>query len=162
VTREEQEALRARVAELSAGAESPEDAYWLSGELDDNEEYCHDCAEKKLDEIRRKRRDPELGGLGCGCGTHESDSQLFCEMCGKKLMCSLTNYGIEQEIEHFEQYWFEALDHPAEWAALGKVLDALMYDDDEKWDRIAAILELREPGIRTSEAPPDFLDGAIA
>lgn len=162
MTHEEQAILRARVAELSAGVEEPKPCWFIDIERDEvyADDYCYECAQKKVDELLAKHKD--LEGAPLSKVWSDRDSTPYCETCGCDLDVPFTNYGIEQEIEHFEQYWFEALDHPTEWAALGKVLDALMYDDDEKWDRIAAILELREPGIRTSEAPPDFLDGAIA
>ena len=58
-------------------------------------DLCYPCAEKRATDIKVNNVD-----IGGGYGW-ESDSPCFCESCGCPLLYSLTDYGVESELDHF-------------------------------------------------------------
>jgi hypothetical protein len=68
------------------------DPYWFSEDPDNV--YCNACAKEYA-----KRTGNDMDG---GWDTEE-DTSLFCETCGQSLAHTLTDYGVEQELKHFEQ-----------------------------------------------------------
>jgi hypothetical protein len=66
--------------------------YWHE---DDDDEYCRECFDKQY---------PDLGDSDWG-GGHSSvveDGCVHCAVCGRLLTYYLTDYGAEEELEHFE------------------------------------------------------------
>lgn len=82
-----------------------ESPYWFDGD----EEYCGDCAVAEA-----TRRGLTKGDIDGGWAV-ESDHTLFCTTCGKPLEHTLTDYGTEQELIHYEQ---EGLPGPEEEESL--------------------------------------------
>lgn len=120
--------LRSMIAVLSAGATERLDCYWVYGD-DSGFNYCLECCEAKVEEIKSKRRKADVQVDGGWCTEH--DSPPSCETCGMGLRGSLTNYGVDQELEHFIEYWPAAEDKDS-WSMLGDALDNLP-GDDKRW-----------------------------
>lgn len=74
--------------------------YWFDEEPDC--EYCLDCAIKENVENPSWQRD---GGFDT-----ESDTVLFCNSCKKPLSHTLTEYGAEQELIHYEEHGLDLND----------------------------------------------------
>ena len=74
--------------------------HWITGA--DIDDYCYECAVKRLDEL--KQSDPTGEYILDGGWSSESDSTPFCGTCDKLLDGSLTQCGCESEIEHFMEY----------------------------------------------------------
>lgn len=67
--------------------------YWRD---DDDGEYCRECFGKLFP------TDDWGDGWGGGAYNSEQDCCVHCETCGKLLSYVLTDYGAEEELNHFE------------------------------------------------------------
>lgn len=134
----------------AANAEVRPECHWFSGDEpgwphDAGQEFCGECAEAILDlfyeeypelderyedgEIDRAARDIVLDG---GWST-DHDSLPYCDECGCQLNGSLTDYGVEQELEHFsDPERYPGHDDRESWACLSVSLMNLA-DDDARW-----------------------------
>jgi len=81
-----------------------EPEHWING-ADGGLSYCLDCCKKEVERLLKKEPDGEYTVDG-GWGT-EGDSTPFCEVCGKLLENTLTDYGCEAEVEHFLSNGFD-------------------------------------------------------
>lgn len=84
---------------LSAGTRCktvPE--HWIHG-ADEGLSYCHECALKEVAKLLESNPTGEYSVDGGWGG--EGDSTPFCEGCGARLENSLTDYGAEEEFNHF-------------------------------------------------------------
>lgn len=79
--------------EREAKAEMP---YWLME--DTGASYCLDCIKKKKPDFDFHR---DYGDFFDGGFDQEEDGCSHCEDCGKLLEYSLTDYGVDEELEHF-------------------------------------------------------------
>ena len=73
--------------------------HWIHG-YDEGLSYCRECAEKKIAELLKEEPKADYcldGGWGS-----EGDSFAMCEGCQCDLDNSLTDYGCEYELEHWE------------------------------------------------------------
>lgn len=79
------------------------DEYWIHG-ADEGESYCYDCCKKEAARLLAEK--PELKNEICvdGGWETEGDSTSFCEKCGAMLSNSFTDYGAEQELDHFLEH----------------------------------------------------------
>lgn len=82
---------------LDERASTPERPYWLI--KDHGETYCLDC-------IKAMKPKAKYGTFYDGGFSSESDHAEHCEGCGKLLEYTLTDYGVEQELAHFEEMGF--------------------------------------------------------
>ena len=95
------------------GLEPVEHVYWINGAewAEGSGNLCYDCALKKIEEIKTNPKkygvdledDDDFENyvtIGGGYGWN-SDSPCSCEVCGKRLIYSLTDEGREQELDHF-------------------------------------------------------------
>ena len=100
---------------LAAGYDvKPE--HWVGGG-DEGLSYCRDCC---LAEVAKLGSDDlRLDGGWVG----ECDAAPFCETCQHPLDYTLTDYGVEEELNHFEEYGFD-LDSPGDACALLKVFSS--------------------------------------
>jgi hypothetical protein len=87
-----------------ANFEDFKDLYWIGGGFSDGEYYCCDCCNEQVDKINKqleaKGEDPDAFVDG-GWGGMEEDGCAFCEVCNDRLEVSLTQYGVESEVDHF-------------------------------------------------------------
>ncbi|MFT3992509.1 MAG: hypothetical protein QM680_14000 [Luteolibacter sp.] len=83
------------------------DEHWIHG-WDEGQSFCRECAEKKIEELLAEKPEADIcldGGWGI-----EGDSLEFCETCSRRLWNSLTQYGCESEVDHFEDNGFDPAD----------------------------------------------------
>ena len=79
--------------------------HWIRGEAGPN--WCHSCGKAVAKHLRRRatrkeKRDYILDG---GFPGGDEDGCARCEGCGKLLHYSLTDHGVENELEHFLKYF---------------------------------------------------------
>ncbi len=150
------EGLRTFIAEHAKGATDPLPAHWVHGAGDlkkgesEGTNYCLACCEKRVAEILAAHPgavdDVDVDGIG----RTEHDSPPYCETCGAKLDASLTDYGVDQEIEHFITCGIKP-DGADDWYDLDNALINAR-DDDPIWRKIAKIVEAARAG--NSVSPP--------
>jgi hypothetical protein len=80
---------------------------WIHGH-EEGESYCPRCAAAKLAELLIAKPDGDYA-VGGSCES-EGDSTPFCESCGTRLRNTLTDYGCESELDHFQLYGFDPSD----------------------------------------------------
>lgn len=135
--------LRMWIDEFAVGATETLACYWIYG-CDAGYNYCLDCCEAKVAEMKAKNPKADVSVDG-GWDT-EHDSPPFCEPCGARLSGTLTDYGVDQEMDHFIEYW-PKIDHHDSWAQLGEAL-ADLDEEDERWKvvrkMVRAALQERE------------------
>lgn len=117
-----------------------EPEYWIQG-WDEGQDFCYDCAEKKLaelklDPVNKDRLDILMVDGGWGS---ESDSQDSCETCGVSLKVCLTDAGVEYELDHFEENGFD-LTSTDDCYCLQQVLESCPYSQ-ELQDRIEKLAQ---------------------
>ena len=80
-----------------------EPEYWIHN-ADEGLSYCYDCCEKEVARLLKENPAGDYSVDG-GWGT-EGDSTPFCEICGKRLENTLTDYGGEEELDYFLENGF--------------------------------------------------------
>lgn len=86
-------------------ADEASEVYWIAArnaDPDQGPSYCRACADALVDKLNAEHPDHEYlrdGGWG-----YEADTQEICEQCGIHLSCTLTEHGIEQELDHWSRY----------------------------------------------------------
>lgn len=136
------------IRERAAGAEERLPCHWIGGAgdvkrfpYDGATDFCRECAESAIDEFyeanpdQRGEDDDELALFLDGGWNTEHDSPPYCEVCGDALDGSLTDYGVDQELEHFEEHP-PRIDYPTDWDLFANAAEGLD-DDDERWMWIA-------------------------
>lgn len=108
--------------------------YWFTE--DESPSYCELC-------IKAIKPDAEwiedyAGGYNC-----ESDGSVICEHCGKGLQYTLTDYGVEQEMSHFEHYALD-WDNPNDCHDVARIAHGLLKDDDVMHKRLYDIFQASE------------------
>ena len=146
------------IQERAAGAVEPLDSHWFAGDApgwrhDSGVNFCFPCADAILDlfyeehpeldevdedgEIDLEARDIRIDGVG----RTEHDSTPFCEECGALLDGCLTEYGVEQELEHFaDPENFPGPGWPATWALIENAIIDLP-NDDPRWYDLEKLVE---------------------
>lgn len=133
----------------AAAAQERKAAHWIHGanELDDpdagteGDDFCFDCCEKRVALLRE--RHPErcdyLDLCVDGGWTSETDSPPYCCDCGAMLEGSLTEYGVEQELDALLTYQDAAFDHADAWSEL-EFATRNVRDSDPRWGPIGAVV----------------------
>lgn len=114
-----------------------EPEHWIGGD-DESRSFCHECAEKEIANLEKAHPDEEYildGGWGC-----ESDSQPFCETCGKALSASFTTYACESEIDHFEDSGFD-IDSPEDCYSMERIMGSCGFYEAELTPRIKRVIQ---------------------
>lgn len=102
------------------GKYHPENPKWISGIGNESYDFCMNCANKVVNELKTKRHIRDLNAVELdieidnGIDTNEifvdggfsSDYEgpIRCNMCGKQLSYSLNEAVVEQEIDNWEEY----------------------------------------------------------
>ena len=126
-------AIRHEIQQRNTLETKPE--HWID-DYDGGLSYCRDCALTKIAELQSEHSgtDYELDG---GWRT-EGDSLAFCESCNCPLDNGLTDYGVQQELEHFEAEGFK-VDSAADWRSLDELVEAAIYDESPYHERMSAL-----------------------
>lgn len=114
----EQERLDAHF--MAVASTDTESEYWIHGS-DEGQSYCRECAHKKVKELKEKQPGADINVDG-GYGT-EGDSTPFCSVCQKRLENTLTQYGCESELEHFQGNGFK-IDSEDDCYSMQQVIDS--------------------------------------
>lgn len=109
-------------------------------ESDDGYDWCEDCADKKIAELRAA--DPEHADeyiLDGGWGGHEAESLAHCVGCHCHLRVTLLKYGVYEELAYYRENGFST--KPEEDAyALENVLAGIAYHgEDDAWAAAEAV-----------------------
>lgn len=137
--------LRVFIRSHAAGAPKKRACYWLDGstdtegaDCDDGTDFCRDCAEAKLREIRKA--DPKADVRLASSFDSEHDSPPRCDTCDERLSGSLTDHGSDEEIEALTTNCWPAFDHAIGWDELDDAVVNLA-DDDTRWRRIVKVVD---------------------
>lgn len=136
--------LKDFISEHAHGAPPKRRLHWIHGvdelpgsKYTEGECFCFECATKVVAQLQkrypRKAEDVNLCVSG-GYGSDE-DGPRFCESCGAPLQHRLTDYGAEEEFNHFKTYP-PARKSPPEWAAVDLACQNLP-DDSPLWALVA-------------------------
>lgn len=163
---------RKKVFEFANARRAPRDFCWIQNDRDSEQSedlYCDICAprvvewilggkfpksisndsNKSLPDWKRLKADQIFV---YNVRSSESDGCEHCAICGHMLSVSLTNYGIESEIDHFEQVDISTIGGADFWHWLD-VIDGLSYvewcmeqgsvekDDLNLYERALAVTE---------------------
>lgn len=93
--------------------------FWFTE--DEGPTYCEDCIKVIMPDAEWIE---DYAGGYCG----ESDSPEICERCGKLMQYTLTDYGVEQELYHFEDGKLD-WDRPEDCYELARVAHGILKDD---------------------------------
>jgi hypothetical protein len=82
-----------------------ESIHWIRGEAGPN--WCYGCGKAMAKHLRRRatRKEKSEYILDGGYPAGDEDGCAHCEGCGKLLHYSLTDYGVEIELEYFLERW---------------------------------------------------------
>lgn len=86
-----------------AAQASTKSQHWIGGSDNEAENYCRDCAEAKIAQLRVAKPDGEFFIDG-GWEAHEADHCVHCATCGVLLDYSLTDYGVSTELDHYTRH----------------------------------------------------------
>ena len=98
-------AMLCKLLEPAAGKAKIEEPFWLDG-AGESCLYCHSCAKKKLKRLRQSGNKDEI--IIAGNGYSEEDGSRCCESCGVILDCTLNDYGVTSEMDHFQEYGIQS------------------------------------------------------
>jgi hypothetical protein len=126
ITIEQHERLDQLTHLLDERKSSPEPPHWLINhpEYDQGSSFCWSCVKELIS-------NPVAGDNWDGGFCCEEDECEHCEKCGKLLEYTLTDYGVDEELEHFTEYPPENLDDADECYHLARIAHGV-YTDDQK------------------------------
>lgn len=128
--------------------------YWVTMGEHDSDDFCLDCCKKEADELKVKNPGEDII-IGGGEIT-ESDRPRSCEACGARLLYSLTEYGVKEELECFLHNDLGEIDPDTAYTLIrlmAGVTDILEYSRDSqlvmKTQADMAVLELKIASVLT-------------
>lgn len=101
-----------------------EPEHWIHG-ADEGFSYCLECCEEEVKRLSKENPKEEYSVDG-GWKT-EGDSTPFCEICGQLLENTLTDYGCEEEVNHFLLNGFDPKSDD-DRRAMSEVINACMWE----------------------------------
>ncbi len=138
------DSVLARLNALAAAAEVPY-PHWLGGdEADQGPSYCAECAHEQVVAGNAEFVD--------GGWPQDNDGCCHCEDCGRLLDYTLTDYGVQEEMEHFKG---SALVAPIE-PELAYHLARLLEHHDSHPEVLAILADVR---AALDATPPDGAKG---
>lgn len=143
----EVQALLERLDPLIPEKRLPYPRWIVTPEGDLGSEWCSNCGYFKVRNLRRRDRKRRADYILDGGWRTEEEHFCFCQGCGVRLDVSLLDYGVREEISHFEEHGFSTA--PGEDAyELGELLSAIEYrgdneraDQEEMRSRVIAVVE---------------------
>lgn len=97
--------------------------WFINSRYDESDTFCWDCLHLVMPKA-------ELGEDFMGGGWDEHDAAECCIHCGKLLKYTLTDYGVDNELEHFMEVGFD-WNFPQECFELCRIAHGL-YTDEQK------------------------------
>lgn len=95
---------------MAIAAEPEESARWIvTHEGDEGEEYCSDCGNARVAELREQFPDHKDDIYLDGGWNIQMDHHPFCCKCGTRLDGDPTDYCISEEISHFLENGFHCV-----------------------------------------------------
>lgn len=126
--------LRERLASMIPAKRLPYPRWIVTPDGDLGSEWCTDCGYYKVRHLRRHDRHRREDYILDGGWRTEEDGHKFCAGCGARLDVCLTNYGVDEELAHFEELGFTtAVGEDA--YELGEMLSAVEYRSDNDSER---------------------------
>lgn len=116
------------------------------------ENFCPPCARKRLRKLRAEKPGWFVDDSIDGGWDTDHDSQPHCDTCGRMLRGTLTDYGMEQELDHFRREGVSAKNADDCYS-----LYAVLVEID-RGDDIYADLRAMVPGIRIGEPKRRFAE----
>lgn len=98
-----------------AAVASAKSQHWIGGSDDEGLNYCRDCAEARIAQLKVAKPAGDFFIDG-GWAAYESDTCVHCHTCGSLLQYSLTEFGVSSEIDHFTKHMRRKGGLPAEEA----------------------------------------------
>jgi len=116
--------------------------HWIGGHGDCSESFCPKCAPQALADQRADKPGTDMWIDG-GWEAHYGDSPAFCAICGELLAYTLSEYGLREELDHFEE-WQTAPDRPLSSVVAYEIYamcEAIYPREGELADRVAKIAD---------------------
>lgn len=108
--------------------------HWIGGSDNEGLSYCQKCALEKIAGLSAEWliSDKEFF-LDGGWEAHEADSCVHCDICGALLEYTLTDYGVNAELDHYSRH-MKRKGHllPEEAYHIVAALEQLEWCDDGK------------------------------
>lgn len=149
------------VCSLAVGPDETKAMHWFPSDIDDPSGlWCWECAKKRLIAIRRESPAKLQQWLGwedelfnsvpdeelCnkthiidGDWTTDEDGPRHCDGCGCRLLHSLTDYGVDQELEYLEFHAPLDVRWAEHWACAVDIKMSIS-DSDPRWHRLIKIV----------------------
>jgi hypothetical protein len=131
-------ALRERLAPLIPDTRLPYPRWISTPDGDLGTEWCTDCGYYKVRNLRRRDRKRGEDYILDGGWRTEEEHFCFCASCGTRLDVSLTDYGVREELAHYEECGFST-SRADDAYELGELLDAVEYRWNEEPEESAEI-----------------------
>lgn len=77
--------------------------HWIGGSVNEGGSYCQSCAEAQIAILKKASPDKDFF-LDGGWEAHESDSCVHCQTCCALLEYTLTDYGVDYELDHYSRH----------------------------------------------------------
>lgn len=119
-------ALMEQVAPIAAGTKLKFPRWISTPDGDQGEEWCPDCGYYMWRHLRRHDRKRREDYFLDGGWRTESDGFRFCAGCRIRLDVCLTDYGVEENINHYEECGFSASPRDDAWE-INELLEAVHY-----------------------------------
>lgn len=110
-------------------------------------EWCRDCGYYKVRNLRRHDRKRREDYILDGGWRTEEEGFKYCAGCGSRLDVCLTDYGLREELAHYEECGFSG-QRGEDAYELSEMLSAVEYRSDRESDDEA---EIRRALIRLAE-----------
>jgi len=109
---------------------NPPPVYWI-GNGGEGLDYCFACCKALVDDHNKKRSATDAKWVvdGGWDAQRENDGPASCDACSKTLGYTLTQCGVAQEIDHFQQHPPTSPLDPDTAYAIGAILDEAAYSD---------------------------------
>lgn len=106
-------------------------------------EWCSDCGTAKVRNLRRRDRRRREDYILDGGWRTEEEHFCFCEGCGVRLDVGLTEYGIREEIAHYEECGL-CTEPGVNAYEISEILAGLDYRSDDERDDLSELRERAE------------------
>ncbi len=133
-----------QIEQRANDAQEPADLCWIvTGDTDWHMDYCPECAKKIVAWLRDGGKQPDFAeheeyptfadvksesNYHVRDSGHEAEGCCHCEHCGHHLDVVLLEYGIDSELDHFENV---GITTPSEWRYFQDVCEGIEYVESD-------------------------------